>query len=136
MFLNLFLLVSDQQWQKNPTFPSQLNDPLNFTLRTDIVNFLTDGTLPKTNNLTYSQVILVWGQLIYLHRDEIGNGSFRFNGKDIIIPQTIHAPSGIIISKPPVIRPANTDPKLKSANNMIQNGAPSNPTSVQTTGGQ
>jgi len=59
----------------NPTFPLKLN---NDQIKTDLVNFIVDGTMPDASSV-YRNIISTWGRLIYKNENAINNYKFNFN---------------------------------------------------------
>ena len=101
---------------ENSSFPRKLNSK---EILTDLVNYVTDGTVDKsTSNYAYSNIISTWGSLIFNNREAIMKKTMNFSPERKTIT-TLTAPSGVNI--PLIGVTGNSNPDVIKANELIKN---------------
>ncbi|WP_152267311.1 RHS repeat domain-containing protein [Agriterribacter humi] len=108
----------------NKTFPDKLANPV---FRTDLVNFITDGTLPEVDltSAGYSEIVNAWGLVLYENRDAIIKGKFNFTS-EYLIPdrKNLQTGSGTTHTINYWRKEGNSDPLLKKASELIKDRTP------------
>jgi RHS repeat-associated protein len=110
----------------NGSFPSVL---LKDEIETDIVNYLTDGTLPAGGSFGYKQLILTWGSLIFNNREAILKKNFDFRPEHTEVEiKTIHINAdGWQYQIKTQRQVGNKNDDVINANKMIETNVPQPP---------
>lgn len=112
----------------NPTFPTNINTT---SFKTDLVNFITDGTIPKGDAM-YQMTINTWGRLLYNNEAEVSNGTMNFSPLSTVIKKVEQPGLSDTKIKLGFITETtgNPNPAVKLANDMIKDKKYTGPTAV------
>lgn len=100
------------------TFPKLLNNSI---VKRDLVNYLTDLTMPQNASIGYKVTLAVWGNLLFNNREAIEKGQYSFMPKvDLLRTKTtiINADGWQYKIRIPIVV-GNNDPELKRATDML-----------------
>ncbi|HET8685464.1 MAG TPA: hypothetical protein VFM18_02225, partial [Methanosarcina sp.] len=103
-----------------PSFPN-IKHSLSNSFNTDLVNFVTDGSLPSIDKgLQYRELISTWGLVIFNNKDAIECKSFDFSSRGLSAgEQTLNLGSGVTKTIRFRVPVGNPDPILKRANDLL-----------------
>ena len=120
---------------KIPTFPQNLSS--SSAVLADLVNYITDFTLPEGANFDYRQIIKAWGDLLFNNDVKISNGTFNFSPlKTEIKKVVLSGPSDMKIDLGVIEETTgNPDPALNKANELIKDKKPDRPAVVSSAPG-
>lgn len=119
--------------QLSPSFPSNLNTS---SFLTDLVNYISDGSLPEAD-LHYKLAVLTWGNFLLKHDGEINKETHDFNFSPLktVIKPIVFTPLG---GKPinmgiSIEKIGNPDPELQKALEMIGTTRQERPNTIKAT---